>query len=427
MSASIVAATGAGTYPMARAFLFVLDSFGVGGAADATRFGDAGSNTFGHIVEACAAGRGNRDGLRQGPLDVPNMMALGLGRAAATADEAAKGANAPLLPSAFHGAAQEISSGKDTPSGHWEIAALPVPFDWGYFPVTVPTFPADLTAAIIKEAKLPGILGDCHASGTEIIEKFGEEHIRTGKPILYTSADSVIQIAAHETHFGLERLYELCKVARRLVDPLNIGRVIARPFIGESAASFERTANRRDYAVPPPEPTLLDRLVARGSKVIGVGKIGDIFAHRGVSEVRKAAGNMAMFDTALGAIRGASDGDLVFANFVDFDTLYGHRRDVAGYADALEAFDRRLPEALALMKPGDMLLLTADHGCDPTWTGTDHTRERVPVFGCAPGLKGGDIGLRPTYADIGETVAEHLGLAAGKHGTSFLRTIGGNA
>jgi phosphopentomutase len=208
---------------------------------------------------------------------------------------------------------------------------------------------------------------------------------------------------------------------------LNIGRVIARPFVGETSATFERTHNRRDYAVPPPEPTLLDRLTARGSRVIAVGKISDIFAHRGISEVRKAAGNMAMFDKALGAIDDAGDGDLVFANFVDFDTEFGHRRDVAGYAAALEAFDRRLPEALAHLKHGDLLILTADHGNDPTWRGTDHTRERIPVIGTGPGFKGGGIGLRMTFADIGETVAEHLGLATGRHGTSFHATIGGHA
>src|SRR6185312_10317685 len=304
---------------------------------------------------------------------------------------------AGLLPSAFHGAAEEISSGKDTPSGHWEIAAVPVPFDWGYFPQTVPTFPPDLISALIDRAALPGILGDCHASGTEIIERLGEEHIRTGKPICYTSADSVFQIAAHETHFGLERLYELCLIARELLDPLNIGRVIARPFVGETPADFQRTANRRDFAVPPPEPTLLDRLTARGSRVIGMGKIGDIFAHQGVSEVRKAAGNMPLFDETLKAMDAARDGELVFANFVDFDTLFGHRRDIAGYAAALEAFDARLPEALARLKPGDLLLLTADHGCDPSWTGSDHTRERVPIMGIAPGLRGGDVGLRKTF------------------------------
>lgn len=411
---------------MARAFLFVLDSFGAGGATDAAQFGDAGSNTFAHIVEACDEGRADRAGLRSGPLAVPNMLSLGLGRAAATAS-GLEMPSPPRLQSAFHGAAEEVSSGKDTPSGHWEIAGVPVPFDWGYFPKSVPAFPQALTKDLMERAGLPGILGNCHASGTEIIARLGEEHIRSGKPICYTSSDSVFQIAAHETHFGLERLYELCTIVRELVDPLNIGRVIARPFLGETPDDFERTANRRDFAVPPPEPTLLDRLTARGSRVFGIGKIGDIFAHQGVSEVRKAAGNMALFDASLAAMQDAGDGDLVFANFVDFDMLFGHRRDIAGYADALEAFDRRLPEALALLQPGDLLLLTADHGCDPSWRGSDHTRERVPVFGTAPSLPGGDVGLRHGFADIGETIAEHLDLAPGRHGRSFLGSIAGNA
>lgn len=411
---------------MARAFIFVLDSFGIGGAADADKYGDAGSDTFGHIAEACATGKADRDGLRNGPLAVPNMAALGLGRAARTATGFVF-PDAPAGQGTFHGAAQEVSSGKDTPSGHWEIAALPVRFDWGYFPDTIPAFPASLTEAMIHEGKVPGILANRHASGTGVIEEFGEEHIRTGMPICYTSVDSVLQIAAHEAHFGLERLYDFCKIVRRLVDPLNIGRVIARPFIGETAATFSRTPNRRDFSVPPPEPTLLDRLTARGSRVIAVGKIGDIFAHRGISEVRKAPGNMAMFDKALTAIDDARDGDFVFANFVDFDTDFGHRRDVAGYAAALEAFDKRIPEALAKLRTGDLFILTADHGNDPTWRGTDHTRERIPVIGMAPGLKGGDIGLRPTFADIGETVAKHLGLAAGRHGTSFLAELGDHA
>jgi phosphopentomutase len=409
---------------MARAFLFVLDSFGIGGAPDAVRFGDEGSDTYGHIRAGCATGSGDRAGLRSGPLELPNMRRLGLDHAAALAI----GDNTPSgQPEGFHGAASEVSSGKDTPSGHWEIAGVPVTFDWGYFPETVPTFPAELTDAIIAEAKLPGILGNCHASGTRIIEELGEEHVATGKPIFYTSADSVIQIAAHETAFGLERLYEVCKITRRLADPYNIGRVIARPFVGDGAADFARTANRKDYAVPPPEPTLLDRVVASGRRMIAVGKIGDIFAHKGVSEVRKAPDNMAMFDAALGAMDDAGDGDLVFANFVDFDSLYGHRRDVPGYAAALEAFDRRLPEAFAKLRAGDLLILTADHGNDPTWRGTDHTRERVPVIGTGPGLRNGSIGLRPTFADIGETVAEHLGLKPGPHGISFYATIRADA
>jgi phosphopentomutase len=413
---------------MARAFLFVLDSFGVGGAPDAERYGDAGANTFAHIADACAAGGGDREGLRSGPLLVPNMVSLGLARAAETAagfrfDEGA----GRRLPSSFHGAGQEISSGKDTPSGHWEMAGLPVRFDWGYFPDTVPAFPADLTEAIVREGNVPGILANRHASGTGVIEDYGEEHIRTGKPICYTSVDSVLQIAAHEEHFGLQRLYDLCKVVRRLVDPLRIGRVIARPFVGETPGTFRRTPNRKDYAVPPPEPTLPDRLVERGRRVIGIGKIGDIFAHRGISEVRKGAGNMAMFDKALTGMDDAADGDLVFANFVDFDTEFGHRRDVAGYAAALEAFDRRIPEALSRLKAGDLFILTADHGNDPTWRGTDHTRERVPIIGVAPGLAGGGIGLRKTLSDIGETVAEHLRIPPGRYGTSFYAEIGGHA
>jgi phosphopentomutase len=411
---------------MARAFIFVLDSFGIGGAADAGKYGDEGSDTFGHIAEACVAGKADREGLRNGPLAVPNMAALGLARAARTATGFVF-PDAPARQGTFHGAAQEVSSGKDTPSGHWEIAALPVRFDWGYFPDTIPAFPASLTEAMIREGNVPGILANRHASGTGVIEEFGEDHLRTGMPSCYTSVDSVLQIAAHEDHFGLERLYDFCKIVRRLVDPLNIGRVIARPFIGETAATFIRTPNRRDFSVPPPEPTLLDRLTARGSRVIAVGKIGDIFAHRGISEVRKAPGNMAMFDKALTAMDDARDGDFVFANFVDFDTDFGHRRDVAGYAAALEAFDKRIPEALAKLRTGDLFILTADHGNDPTWRGTDHTRERIPVIGIAPGLRGGDIGLRPTFADIGETVAEHLGLPPGRHGTSFFTELGDHA
>lgn len=411
-----------------RGFLFVLDSVGVGGAPDAAEFGDEGSNTLGHIAHACATGGADRKGLRNGRLDVPNLTAMGLCEAAEMATgQPCEFDRADLPVTGFFGTASEISSGKDTPSGHWEIAGLPVLFDWGYFPDTEPAFPKSLTDAILKEAGLVGYLGGAHASGTDVIARFGEEHIQSGKPIFYTSADSVFQIAAHEMHFGLERLYELCKITRKHVDALKIGRVIARPFIGETADTFERTANRRDYAIPPHEPTLLDRVTARGSRAIAVGKIGDIFAHRGMSETRKASGNMAMFDTALEAMHDTRDGDLVFVNFVDFDTLYGHRRDVAGYAAALEAFDRRLSEALDMLMPGDLLMLTADHGCDPTWRGTDHTRERVPVIGCGPGIKPVSVGLRASFADIGATMAEHLGLSPGAHGRSFYASIAANA
>ena len=406
---------------MARAFLLVLDSFGVGGAPDAEHYGDLGANTLGHIAEFCAAGAADRTGLRSGPLKLPNMCSLGLLEIARQASgDSPAGMEAPERIFGLHGCASEVSKGKDTPSGHWEIAGTPVTFDWGYFPTEGDAFSPELVKAICEEADLPGILGNCHASGTEIIARFGEEHIRSGKPICYTSSDSVFQIAAHETHFGLGRLIALCETVRKLLDPLNIGRVIARPFIGETVATFERTGNRRDFSVLPPEPTLLDRLVEAGRKVHAIGKIGDIYAHQGVSRVIKANGNAALMDATLQAIDEAENGDLVFTNFVDFDMLYGHRRDVAGYAAALEAFDARIPEIHRKMAPGDIALLTADHGCDPTWRGTDHTRERVPIMAFGPGIRSRDVGMRSSYADIGESIAHHLGIEAGSHGRSFI-------
>ena len=400
---------------MARAFLFVLDSVGIGGAPDAAAYGDAGSDTLGHIAEVCAAGRAETG--RSGPLALPNLDALGLGAAAAIAT----GRRPPGLsaqPSALYGAGVERSRGKDTPSGHWELAGVPVLFDWGYFPRTEPCFPPDLVAALVAECGLPGILGDCHASGTEIIERLGVEHVETGKPICYTSADSVFQIAAHEEAFGLDRLYAVCAAARRLVDPLNIGRVIARPFTGP-AGEFRRTANRRDYAVPPPEPTLLDRAQAAGRQTIAIGKIGDIFAHRGIGEVRKGPDDAALIAIATRTLADAPDGSFTFANFVEFDSLYGHRRDVAGYARALESFDAAVPGFLAALRPGDLLVLTADHGNDPTWAGTDHTREMVPILATGPGLGPRSLGRRG-FADVAETLAAHLGLPPGPHGESFL-------
>lgn len=406
---------------MARAFLLVLDSFGIGGAPDAEAYGDRGSNTLGHIAEFCAAGAGDRADLREGPLKLPNMSALGLLEAARLATGAyPAGMSRPDRVFGLHGAATETSRGKDTPSGHWEIAGTPVEFDWGYFPTEGEAFSPELVEAICRQGGVPGILGNCHASGTEIIARLGEEHIRTGKPICYTSSDSVFQIAAHEQHFGLDRLLALSQTVRKLIDPLNIGRVIARPFIGETPSTFERTGNRRDYSVPPPEGTLNDRVLASGHRVHAVGKIGDIFAHKGISRVLKASGNTAIMEATLKAMEEAEQGDMVFSNFVDFDMIYGHRRDVPGYAAALEAFDRRLPEVHRRMRPGDICLITADHGCDPTWRGSDHTRERVPIMAFGPGIRARLIGVRSSFADIAETLAQHLGLPAGTHGRSFL-------
>ncbi|HPG21840.1 MAG TPA: phosphopentomutase [Amaricoccus sp.] len=401
---------------MPRALLMVMDSAGCGGAPDAAEFGDAGANTLGHIVQACAEGRAEEG--RSGPLHVPNFAALGLGAALRLAsDIALPGLDAP--PRGLWGAATEVSRGKDTPSGHWELAGVPVPWEWHYFPRTVPAIPPEVTDPLIARAGLPGTLCNVHSSGMPVLREYGEEHIRTGKPILYTSVDSVLQIAAHETHFGLERLYDTCRIAAEIVHPLRVGRVIARPFVGETAETFFRTPNRRDLAIPPPEPTLLDRVVAAGGRTHAIGKIGDIFAHRGITTLAKGKDDMALVDATLAALEAAGEGDLIFANYVDFDTLYGHARDVAGYARALEAFDARLPEVFARLRPGDLMFVTADHGNDPTWAGTDHTRERVPVLGCGTGIAPRSIGL-VGYADVGETLAAHLGIPPGKHGRSFL-------
>jgi len=300
-----------------RAIILVLDSFGIGASADAAEFGDVGADTLGHIAEACANGRADKAGLRSGRLQIPNLARWGLGRAA----EISAGAVPPGLEAArvdgAYGCAAEESRGKDTPSGHWEIAGCPVPFDWGYFPHERPCFPRALVDRLVAEFDLPGILGEKHASGTEIIEELGAEHIRTGKPICYTSADSVFQVAAHEDHFGLERLYRLCERAKELLEPLNIGRVIARPFVGESPADFRRTPHRRDYTTPPPEETLLDRVSASGAEVWSIGKIADIFAHRGISKKLKADDNSGLFDRTLDAIAEAGDRSLVLGHIVD--------------------------------------------------------------------------------------------------------------
>ena len=405
---------------MPRAILCILDSFGIGGAPDAALYGDAGADTLGHIAQACAAGRGDRENLRKGLLELPNLDALGLGAAAKLSTGGLPPGLSDQPRGGRYGVGREVSKGKAPPSGHWELTGVPVPFEWGYFPLTVPTFPPDLIAQFVAEAELPGILGDRHASGTTIIAELGEESIRTGKPICYTSADSVFQIAAHETHFGLERLYEICQIAFRLTAPLRIGRVIARPFVGETSSDFKRTGNRRDFAIPPPEPTLLDRAKAAERQVFAIGKISDIFAGHGVTHKIKATGNMALFERTLEALEMAADGAFIMVNFVDFDQEYGHRRDVPGYAAALEAFDRRLPELIAKLRPGDLLVLTADHGNDPTWRGTDHTREQVPILLFSPGLSAGSVGIRQTFADIGESIAHWLGIAPGRHGRSFL-------
>ncbi|MBY4890047.1 phosphopentomutase [Pantoea sp. DY-15] len=407
---------------MKRAFIMVLDSFGIGSSKDADKFGDEGSDTLGHIAEACFEGRANEG--REGPLHLPNLTKLGLGKAA----ELSTGRFPPGLdPNAeiigAYAYASELSSGKDTPSGHWEIAGVPVLFDWGYFSDKENSFPQELLDILVKRADLPGYLGNCHSSGTVILDQLGEEHMKTGKPIFYTSADSVFQIACHEETFGLDRLYELCEIAREELTNggYNIGRVIARPFVGDKAGNFERTGNRHDLAVEPPAPTMLKKLVdEKGGEVISVGKIADIYAEQGITQKVKATGLDALFNATIEQMKKAPDNSIVFTNFVDFDSTWGHRRDIAGYAGGLELFDRRLPELMELVKEGDILILTADHGCDPSWKGTEHTREHIPILIYGPNVKLGSLGYRDTFADIGQTIAKYFGLSSMDYGKSML-------
>ncbi|WP_288960208.1 phosphopentomutase [uncultured Sulfitobacter sp.] len=394
---------------MARAFLVVMDSVGIGGAPDADTFfngrvPDTGANTLGHIAQACAEGRAE-DG-RSGPLNVPHMASLGLGPAI----ELASGLHIASLDdtvSGTWGAATEISRGKDTPSGHWELAGLPVPWEWHYFPDVSKSFPPALVAQLAAFAGTDEILGNCHAPGTAIIEEFGAQHIKTGFPICYTSADSVLQIAAHEESFGLQRLLDLCENMAPIAHEMKVGRVIARPFIGDAQSGFTRTTNRRDFAIKPPAPVLSNWVQDSGARVYAVGKIGDIFSMTGFDEVRKGSDETLMGHLG-DLVESAEDGSLTFANFVEFDSLYGHRRDVSGYARALEWFDAEIGKLLGQLRDGDLLVLTADHGNDPTWVGTDHTRERAPVLVAGQGAGSlGQIGFR----DVAGLVARHLGVA----------------
>ncbi|MCB1341737.1 MAG: phosphopentomutase [Pseudooceanicola sp.] len=402
---------------MPRAFLVVMDSVGIGGAPDADRFyngerPDTGANTLGHIALACA--RGQAEEGRSGALRIPHLAALGLGEAV----RLASGLDCGLGPavSGLWGAASEVSPGKDTPSGHWELAGVPVPWDWTYFPDTVPAFPDDLTRAAAEAAGTDGILGNCHASGTEIIARLGAEHMQGGQPICYTSADSVFQIAAHEETFGLERLYALCQALAPRLHAMKVGRVIARPFIGTPEAGFTRTVNRHDYAIRPPAPVLTNWAQGAGHRVHAVGKIGDIFSMEGIDTLSKGCDAELMGHLGR-LVEEAEEGSLTFANFVEFDSLYGHRRDVSGYARALEWFDAAIGTVLARLRAGDLMVLTADHGNDPTWSGTDHTRERVPVL-CS-GVGTGSLGL-VGFSDVAASVAAHLGLGERGAGRSFL-------
>ncbi len=395
-----------------RAIIFVLDSFGIGNLPDADKFGDEGSDTLGHIDQFA-----HENNLS---FKLPNLLKLGLGKAYTIVN------NKTLYLDknnydvhGYYGACRELSSGKDTTSGHWEMAGCPVLFDWGYFTPHTNSFPQELLNKIMDKSGIKGYLGNCHASGTDIIRDLGIEHIQSGFPIFYTSADSVFQIACHEKYFGLDNLYKLCETVRELLDP-SIARVIARPFIGDTPNTFERTGNRKDYSVLPESKTLLDVCSDSGGNVIAIGKIGDIYAHQGTTVEIKANLLPELCNKSISAMKTyTADKTFIMTNLVDFDMLYGHRRDIVGYKNALEYFDSRLPEIIEALTDDDILILTADHGCDPTWPGSDHTREHIPFIMYHKNINK-NIGVRNTYADIGQTVATHLGLGKLKYGESIL-------
>ena len=401
---------------MARAIVMVIDGFGIGQAPDADVFGDIGSNSFANLSDKYFEETGKK-------IDLPQLSKLGL----VSACQQASGRTIKCMPyeatKGAYGYAAEISTGKDTPSGHWEMAGVPVLFDWGYFHDKENSFSDDLNAKITKATGYDGFLGNCHASGTEIIARLGEEHIKSGLPICYTSADSVFQVAAHEEHFGLDNLYKYCQQIRTLLDDMNIGRVIARPFVGDNADDFVRTGNRRDFSVLPPAKTVLDKITDNSGDVISVGKIADIFAHQGVTIKTKATGIDALIDATIEHIKTAKDNTLIFTNLVNFDQDFGHRRDAVGYAQALESFDKRLTEVYSVMEADDILLLTSDHGCDPTWPGNDHTREYVPVLAYHHNIELVNLAERKTFADLGQTLAEIFNVEKMGYGTSFLSDI----
>ncbi len=392
---------------MGKAILIVLDSLGIGGAPDANIYNDEGSNTFGSIAIACS--NGDADIGRKGALKVPNLESLGI----YSATRLSTGLTLPNTNSTIgsYAVAKERSKGKDTPTGHHEIVGFTNLVGWYTFPKVVPVFPEKQMKMLIQKAKLTGVLGNKHSSGEEIIKECGKEHLKSGCPIVYTSADSVLQIAAHEQAFGLDRLYETCKIAAETFNELRVQRIIARPFLGDNKDEFFRTKNRKDFISPPPIHTLCDKVIKSGKKCFGIGKIGDIFGHRGISKSISGLSDEKLFDEMLSIIAKADVGDLIFANFVEFDTLYGHRRDLSGYARALEKFDKQLPRLFSILNREDLLIITADHGNDPTFAGSDHTREQVPVLIKKHNLINKCYGLI-NFSDIGSLVENFLRLEA---------------
>jgi len=406
-----------------RVIILMIDSLGIGSSKDAYKFNDVGSDTFGHIYEHIHLA--NR---REVKLKIPNLEKKGLLKAAEKSRKSKLYGNndSKIRIDGAYGYAIEKSSGKDTISGHWEIVGCPFLSDFYYFKSknNKSCFPKEFIDCFIKEANLKnGIIDGGHASGTEIINKFGKRHIKTKQPIIYTSADSVFQIAAHEKFFSIKDLYRISNIARKILDKMNINvaRVISRPFVNGKKNNYERTKNRKDYSVPPPRKTLLNKLSESKGHVISIGKIADIFSNQGITKSIKADGISDLFDKTIFETFTAPPGSIIFTNFVDFDSKCGHRRDVNSYAKSLEYFDSRLPELNRIVKKSDMVVLCADHGCDPTWYGNDHTREHIPFLFWGDNIKPGFIGARKSFSDIGATIAKFLGLHPLKYGKSCLQ------
>jgi len=385
-----------------RVVLIVLDGVGIGALPDAADYGDQGVDTLGHVAQAC------------GGLNLPVLESLGLGRIAKV-----QGLDSLAQVRGAYGRMLERSCGKDSTTGHWEICGI-------VQQEPLPTFPGGFPEAVLEAFRQQtGLtpLGNLVASGTEILDLLGEEHLRTGRPILYTSVDSVFQLAAHEDLIPPERLYELCRIARKILDPYRVGRVIARPFVGDAASGFRRTPRRHDFSLAPPGLTLPELLFSGALEVQGIGKVSDIFCDRGFTGSCATKNNQDGMDRTLEALAKLSCG-LVFTNLIDFDMCYGHRLDAEGFGRAMEDFDRRLPELMSVMGPRDLLVVTADHGCDPTSPGTDHSREYVPLLLWSPGIRPADLGTRSGFCDLGATLAEAFGLAGELPGTSFLSDLG---
>ncbi|MBI1910477.1 MAG: phosphopentomutase [Deltaproteobacteria bacterium] len=384
-----------------RVILIVLDSLGVGELPDAADYGDEGSDTLDNLIKAA------------GGIDIPNLASFGLGLIEGV-DNVDKGKS----PVGCYGRMKEVSPGKDTATGHWEMSGIILEKP---FPTYLQGFPPEIMEKFTRETGY-GWLGGMPASGTEIIDRYGEEHLRTKKLIVYTSADSVFQIAAHEELIPIDELYRVCEKTREFLYEYNIGRVIARPFLGVPG-SFRRTDRRKDYAIAPSSETILERLADRGIPVVGIGKIGDIFVHKGLSEEIHTTGDNDGLDKTIEALKSGKSG-LIFTNLVDLDTSYGHRNDPVGYAQALSGIDKRLPEITALLGDDDILFITGDHGCDPTTPSTDHSREYVPLLAYGKKIKSGvDLGTRQTFSDLGQTIAEIFGVGKISNGISFLPDI----